>query len=320
MHLHKKPKNCREKVKTQILQVLPYLCLKFRQTALCARATGWARILADKYEHSRSFSHLKNLSLGLRKYYQRHLFFPNERRIRDLVISYLRGTRVLDAGCGNGWLSVCAWEEGFNVYSLDVAVNEVRESLFLFKEKNAHIGLTRASLLSLPFARSSFDSIICINVLEHISNIEQTILEIERVLRKNGRLIVVVPNALTFGLFYDRFVCRRISARTILSRVYKTMFSLADHEISMLKLDKKERIGHNQQFTLTGIRKLLNKHGFRIVNIGSYRFLSPYLRSFCTLLGREPITAFESVDNKIAERIPPNLASEWVIVCEKFLS
>ena len=263
-------------------------------------------------------SHLKNLSLGLQKYYQRHLFFPNERRIRDLVISYLRGTRILDAGCGNGWLSVCAWEKGFNVHSLDIAVNEVKESLFLFKRRNAHIGLTRASLLSLPFAKSSFDSIMCINVLEHISNIEQAILEIGRVLRKNGRLIVVIPNGLTFGLFYDRFVYKLISTKTGLSRVYKTMFSLADHEISMLKLDEKDRIGHNQQFTLTGIHKLLNKHGFRIVSIVNYRVLSPYLRSFCSLLGREPVTAFESLDNKIAERIPPNLASEWVIVCEKF--
>lgn len=260
----------------------------------------------------------KTLNLGLQKFYRPHLFFPSEGRIRNLVFSHLEGTNLLDAGCGNGWLSVCAWEKGFNVHSLDIGKNEIEESSFLFRSKNAYVELTRASLLSLPFVNSFFHSIMCINVLEHLSDVEQAILEMKRVLKKGGRLIIVVPNGLTFGLFYDKFVYRLIPTKTILSHVYKTTFSLTKHDTSMLNLHKKEPIGHCQQFTLVSIRKLLIEHGFKIVTVVNCRFLSPYLRSFFTLLGIGPITAFEKIDNRIAEYIPSNLAAEWAIVCEKF--
>ncbi len=260
---------------------------------------------------------MKRLSLGLQKYYQRHLFFPNEKKLRDLVISCLKGTNILDAGCGNGWLSVSAWEEGFNVHSFDVAESEVRESLFLSKIRNANIRLTKASILCLPFAKSSFDSVMCINVLEHISDAQQAIHEMKRVLRREGRLIIVVPNGLTFGLLYDRFIHRLISPKKMISRAHKVTFSLADDEISLLRLDKKERIGHNQRFDLTSIRRLLTEHGFKMVSVVNCRFLSPYLRSFTALLGREPLTAFENLDNRMADHIPSNLASEWMIVSEK---
>jgi len=139
----------------------------------------------------------------------------------------------------------------------------------------------------------------------------------KRVLKKDGRLILVIPNGLTFGLVYDKFVYKFIATKIILSYIHKRTFSLANNEISMLKLNKKEPIGHCQQFTITGIRRLLTKKGFKIVNSVNCRFLSPYLRSFCTLLGREPVKAFERFDNGIAECVPSNLAAEWIIVCEK---
>jgi len=232
------------------------------------------------------------------------------------VISHLKGPSVLDVGCGNGWLSICAWNKGFNVYSLDIAENEINESLFVFKRKNADIGLTRTSLSSLPFINSFFDTIMCVNVLEHVSDVKRAILEMKRVLKKDGRLILVIPNGLTFGLFYDKFVYRFIATKVIQSYVHKRIFSLANNEISMLKLNKKEPIGHCQQFTIIGIRKLLTKEGFETVNSVNCRFLSPYLRSFCTLLGRESVKAFERFDNRIAECVPSNLAADWVIVCE----
>jgi 2-polyprenyl-3-methyl-5-hydroxy-6-metoxy-1,4-benzoquinol methylase len=233
------------------------------------------------------------------------------------VISHLKGTSILDAGCGNGWLSVCAWEEGFSVYAVDVSENDIKECQFISKKQNADIALTRTSLLGLPFLDFSFDSIMCICVLEHISSIERALLEIKRVLRNHGRLIIVVPNGLTYGLFYDKFVYRLVPIKLVLSRSCKKTFLLTNREMSTLNLDRKEADMHEQQLTLSRIRRLINENGFRVDKIVNCKFLSPYLRSLCALVGSEPLTAFEAFDDKLAELIPQNLAAEWAIICEK---
>jgi 2-polyprenyl-3-methyl-5-hydroxy-6-metoxy-1,4-benzoquinol methylase len=261
--------------------------------------------------------HSRILSSGLQKFYQPHLFFPSERRLRNLVFSNLKGTKILDAGCGNGWLSVCAWENGYDVYSLDIGENEIKEISFLLKSRNAHVGLTRSSLSGLPFVDSFFDSIMCINVLEHIPGVEHAVLEMKRVLKKDGRLIIVVPNGLTFGLIYDKVVYRIIPTKTILSHLYKATYSLTKNEISMLDLHEKEPISHCQEFTLASIRKLLIECGFKVIKTINCRFLSPYLRSLCTLVGMNPATAFERIDNRTAKYVPSFLAAEWAIICEK---
>jgi len=259
----------------------------------------------------------KPQSFPLQKFYQPYLFFPYEKKVRDFALYYLKGSQILDAGCGNGWLSICAENEGYNVYSVDLANNEIKESRFIFKRKKSRAALTKASLCGLPFTNSAFDTIICINVLEHVLDIEKAFLNLKTVLRKGGRLIVMIPNGLTFGLFYDRFAYRLIPANAIVSRVHKTLFSMTADELSVLKLNEEEPIGHCQEFTISRIRSLLREHGFKIIKIVNCRFLSPYMRSLCTLLGKKPMLEFEKFDSKLAEKVPSNLASEWMIVCEK---
>jgi len=256
------------------------------------------------------------LSPGLQKFFQPYLFFPSEERIMELVIPHLKGNCILDAGCGSGWLSICAWEMGCHVISLDVAHSEIKKSLFISKQKNTDIKLTKASLTDLPFCNSIFDSIMCISVLEHIYDVKKAISEISRVLKENGRLIIMVPNGITFGLLYDRIVYKFIPAKLRMSRVHKKMYSLEEHEISALGLNE-EPIGHCQQFTITSLQKLLDQQGFKIVNVINCRFLSPFIRSLCTLLGRSPVVAFERLDNRIVDYIPSITASEWVIICDK---
>lgn len=55
-------------------------------------------------------------------------------------------------------------------------------------------GLSLLSMASpLPFQDSSFDSVLCTSVLEHVDDAEQTIAEIERVLRPGGQLLISMP-------------------------------------------------------------------------------------------------------------------------------
>ena len=50
----------------------------------------------------------------------------------------------------------------------------------------------------IPFAGGSFDLVICHHGLEHIPNVEETLAEIGRILKPDGRLVISIPNG--YGL------------------------------------------------------------------------------------------------------------------------
>lgn len=112
-------------------------------------------------------------------------FYPTYLAKLDRVRGYLRalpaGSRVLDAGCGEG-----------------VLVDEFRERLAIEgidpHYESAHV--RRGSLAALPYADASFDRALCLDVLEHLPFDEQAraLSELARVIAPGGELFVTVPN------------------------------------------------------------------------------------------------------------------------------
>jgi 2-polyprenyl-6-hydroxyphenyl methylase/3-demethylubiquinone-9 3-methyltransferase len=97
------------------------------------------------------------------------------------------GARVLDAGCGGGFLTLKLASEGYKCTGLDVG-----ESVFLAaKEKDFknEIQWSVGSVENLPFASKSFDVVCMMDVLEHVSNPKQAVQEALRVLDSNGTFL-----------------------------------------------------------------------------------------------------------------------------------
>jgi SAM-dependent methyltransferase len=92
------------------------------------------------------------------------------------------GARLVDVGCGEGALVERYRARGLETSGVDVDY------------ESEHV--RRASLLSLPFGEASFNAVLCLDVLEHISLLDQpvAVAEIYRVLTPGGRLLVSVPN------------------------------------------------------------------------------------------------------------------------------
>jgi len=103
------------------------------------------------------------------------------RAVRGYLGALPDGTRVLDAGCGEG---VLVDEYAARLRMTGVDANYASD----------HV--TTASLLALPFPEASFDRALCLDVLEHLAYEDQprALAELFRVLVPGGELLVSVPN------------------------------------------------------------------------------------------------------------------------------
>ncbi|MCX7702903.1 MAG: class I SAM-dependent methyltransferase [Planctomycetota bacterium] len=98
---------------------------------------------------------------------------------------------VLDAGCGEGAFSQRLLSANYRLVALDIFPQR-------FKLKS--VPLVQSDLnSSLPFPDATFDSVIAIEVLEHLYNWHTFFSESCRILKPNGLLLVSLPNILNLS-------------------------------------------------------------------------------------------------------------------------
>ena len=138
----------------------------------------------------------------------RNPFAADYERKREAVIGSVAGTdkQVLDLGGGMGRMSIPLSRRHFvtltdlSPHMLDLARPHASERLKLEVADARH----------LPFADSSFDCVLAIDLLPHIPVPEELIAEAKRVLRPGGSLIIDCTNSVPWWtLAYPRYLGRR---------------------------------------------------------------------------------------------------------------
>ncbi|MBI3027389.1 class I SAM-dependent methyltransferase [Candidatus Woesearchaeota archaeon] len=99
---------------------------------------------------------------------------------------------VLDLGTGCGFMLPTLSKKG-KIVALDFNEGFLKKAKIIGKENNLDALFVRADIRHLPFQDSHFSLINALSILEHIKNINEVMLEIRRVIKSNGLLIVGLP-------------------------------------------------------------------------------------------------------------------------------
>jgi SAM-dependent methyltransferase len=112
----------------------------------------------------------------------------------DLVAGQVQGgDRLLDAGCGTGEAVIRLKDRFAALVGLDSSADAVEFASSRIQPYH-HISVVHGDLCELGFTSSSFDCCLVLDVLEHLADPELALAEIHRCLRREGQLIVSVPN------------------------------------------------------------------------------------------------------------------------------
>lgn len=118
-----------------------------------------------------------------------------QRALNELVLSFVKGKTVFEVGCGSGTLLKLLYQKGFIFSGCDPSLIQCR----LAKKRLKKVNGPTDTIFQLALADTSkwkkryFDTIICLDVLEHIKNDKGAMRQLVRLVKPGGRLILVVP-------------------------------------------------------------------------------------------------------------------------------
>lgn len=117
-------------------------------------------------------------------------------RVRFQLIKILlentQGKDLLEVGYGSGvffpeLLKHCSNIAGVDIHDMP---EEVTESI---KRAGIHADLRSDDVCTMPFEDDSFDVVVAVSALEYVPDIDKGCLEIKRVLREGGVVVLVTP-------------------------------------------------------------------------------------------------------------------------------
>lgn len=106
--------------------------------------------------------------------------------MRDRHVTNWQGLLVLDIGCGGGFSCEFVAARKAQVYGIDRSENCIAIAKAHAASNGFEIDYQTGLAESLPYPDNYFDVVLCVDVLEHVADLKQTIAEIHRVLKKGG--------------------------------------------------------------------------------------------------------------------------------------
>jgi methionine biosynthesis protein MetW len=152
------------------------------------------------------------------------------------------GDKLLDVGCGEGTLGELARPMFREVHGIDIADDAVR----LAREKGVISRRVNLNTERAPYPDETFDTVVTLDVIEHVFDPIAFVLELRRVLRPGGHLVLSTPNI--------RKIQRVLTL--IGGRFPRTSYDPVGFDG-----------GHLHYFTSADLRELFTRNGFEVVAV-----------------------------------------------------
>ena len=195
----------------------------------------------------------------------------------------LKDRRLLDVGCGSGWLLKEAEKFDLKTYGLDISKIAVERARINAPNSEVLVGDGER----LPWPDNYFDYVSCLGSLEHYVNYERGIKEIQRALNSEGTAIIMLPNAYQFG------------------EILKVLFTGGDSEGWQVI---------ERHATKRGWKELLERNGLKVIKIFKYNKYSEFFQK--GTLKIKSVRKF-FIMSLIHYFSPFNLAQQFIYICRK---
>ncbi len=166
---------------------------------------------------------------------------PNE-IFESVAFIAVKGLRLLDMGCGNGTYLSLVKSRFQEIYGCDISESALHE----VQKKDIQAVCADLNKGYIPYKSDSFDTVTAMELLKHVIDPLQLLIDVKRILRSGGKLILTTPNIRYF--------------RNLNTLLFKGVFphTTTDHFIW--------GGGHFHYFTRKDVAFLLREAGFEMIS------------------------------------------------------
>lgn len=216
---------------------------------------------------------------------RRHAHRSQYQTIVDLVPP---GSKVLDAGCGEGVLSVELAKKGCTVVGVDISEPNIAAAKAYAQSEGVanQTNFATGDIENLAFENRSFDYVVSSHVLEHIPDFVRGVTELNRVARV--QVIAAIPTCMDLAAMVllggDKYWM--LSRRSIYALPWgflRVVFALFTGREGVNEgYEGNMALIHIWRFPWRG-KQLLEQGGLRVVRYGGSAVLFPYIPLFLPL-------------------------------------
>lgn len=205
------------------------------------------------------------------------------------LLSSSSSDKVCELGCGDGNLSSELVNKAKQVVGVDIALTRAQRAT------NKGIIAICADVTCLPFIDQVFDKVICSEVIEHLINPKDVLLEIRRVLKSNGIAVMTVP----IGQVID-----------------KSLLDVSDEDLEQLdygeiKTKYKIKDDHLIAFSEKSFIDLLRNNKF-IIDAMDYTYDYRVRNKLCNILLKLSLFIETKIIKNDLDRLYTNIFNKWI--------